>query len=123
MAFMNRSSPAAKTALVYITVGSIMEVWSGVWFFYLRAHPPQSDLVWYFGAGFALTGLVLLVIGLALGRIGRAARHADLPADDVVDQQKPASPAPPAAAIVPPTAVALPPPPPAPVPAGPPAAR
>jgi hypothetical protein len=86
MQFVNKSWPAAKTSLLYITVGSIMEVWSGVWYFYLNAHPPASDMVWYVGAGFARTGLVLLVIGLALGRIGRAARHAESPAEGIAVQ-------------------------------------
>jgi hypothetical protein len=103
--FLNSSWPAAKTSLLYITVGAIMEVWSGVWYFYLKAHPPGSDMVWYVGAGFALTGLVVLVIGLALGRIGRAARHAELPAEDVVAQSTPGA----AAALAPvaPSAVPL----------------
>src|SRR5205823_8454952 len=41
----------------------------------------------YWCFGFFLTGVTLLVIGLALGRIGRAARHAELPPPEVTQAE------------------------------------
>ncbi len=71
---------AARAALLYITVGSVMIVWSLIYYFYLNNHPPtQSDTPWYWCTGFLLTGCTLLIIGLAVGWIGRTARQADQP--------------------------------------------
>jgi hypothetical protein len=80
MPIRSKPSSAAKVALAYITLGSLIEVWSAVWYIFLRhdaaSHSQETFYVCY---GFLLTGLVLFVIGLAIGRIGRAARHAELP--------------------------------------------
>jgi hypothetical protein len=64
-------------AIIYITLGALIDVWSGIWYFYLRNNPPQDNTSYYFCTGFLLTGLVLIVIGLALGPIGRSARQAE----------------------------------------------
>jgi hypothetical protein len=79
MPLLGKPSPAAFMAIVYITVGALIDVWTSIWYWYLRDHPPEQPGTYYWCAGFFLTGLTLLVIGLALGRIGRAARHAELP--------------------------------------------
>ncbi len=81
MAMLTKPSAAAKMALAYITIGALMMVWTGVWFVYLYHNYPfdEHQRTWYFCTALLLTGLVLLVIGLALGRIGRAARKAELP--------------------------------------------
>src|SRR5262245_34337752 len=84
MRVFNQASPAARAALIYITIGSLTVIWTCVWFVYLRNHPPDGNLVYYWCTGLLITGLTLIVIGLGLGRIGRAARHADLPAATVV---------------------------------------
>jgi hypothetical protein len=77
---MTRPSPAAFTSLIYITVGALMGVWSGIWYWYLTRHAEEvREFTWYWCYGFLLTGLVLFVIGLAVGQIGRSARHAELP--------------------------------------------
>jgi len=73
------TSTAARLALVYITTGALLLIWTGVWFVYLRNNPPDSTTVYYFCAGFAVTGLVLIIIGLGLGPLGQSARKADLP--------------------------------------------
>lgn len=71
---------AARAALLYITVGAVMIVWSGIYYYYLNDHPPtQSDTPWYWCTGFLLTGCTLLIIGLAVGWIGRSARQAEQP--------------------------------------------
>lgn len=64
----------ARVALIYITLGALTEIWSGVWFWYLRDHnPPASDFTWFLCYGFLLTGLALLVIGLLIHQVSRAA--------------------------------------------------
>lgn len=65
-----------------------MIVWTGVWYIYLVNHPPGTAGVYYLVAGFALTGITLVAIGLAVGQIGRAARHAQ--AADVIAPDVPA---------------------------------
>ena len=70
----------ARAALLYITVGAVMIVWSAIYYFYLNNHPPaQGDAPWYWCTGFLLTGCTLLIIGLAVGWIGRSARQAEQP--------------------------------------------
>ena len=79
MPIMSKPSSSAFTSLAYITVGALMIIWTGIEYMYLKnaTEPSLSSLYWC--DGFMLTGITLLVIGLALGRIGRAARKAELP--------------------------------------------
>jgi hypothetical protein len=84
MPLTTQPSPATRTALTYITVGSLMVVWSGLWYWYLWHNPPETSLVWYLCTGLMLTGITLVVIGLGLGQIGWSARHADLPPEGIV---------------------------------------
>ncbi len=80
MPILSKPSGAARTAVTYITVGALTVVWTVIYWLYLNRHPDgHSDAAYYWVYGFFFTGLVLLLIGLALGRIGRAARHAELP--------------------------------------------
>src|SRR5262249_19637799 len=76
---MSKPSGAAPATLVYITLGAIMTVWSGIWYMYLGNFPPSHQVVNYICYGFLTTGIVLLVIGIILGPISRWARHAELP--------------------------------------------
>jgi len=76
-------SPAARNALIYVTLGALMVVWTGIWLAFLLNNPPETSTSYYWCSGFMLTGLTLLVIGFALGRIGRAARDAELPPVEV----------------------------------------
>jgi hypothetical protein len=101
MPILSKPSAAARTSLTYITIGTLMVVWTGVHFAYLHKHPPESghDSVYYWVSGFMITGLALLIIGLAVGQIGRQARHAELPPPEVTQaeanvEQKAASRAP-----------------------------
>jgi hypothetical protein len=83
MPVLSKPSAAARTALIYITVGALTVVWSVIWYVWLRNQAEVRAGTYYWCAGIFLTGLTLLVIGLALGRIGRAARHAELPPPEV----------------------------------------
>jgi len=80
---MSKPSAAAPTSIFYITVGALLTVWSGVWYAYLRNTGSNSPGMNYLCMGFLVTGLVLLVIGFALGPISRFSRHAELPPQEV----------------------------------------
>ncbi len=94
------TSNSARMAVIYITVGALMVVWTGISSLYLMRHGPVRDSTWYWDLGFFLTGLTLVGIGFGLGRIGRTARQADAGEHPVVT-----NPAPPVAvAVTPPRA-------------------
>lgn len=73
-------SKAPSTALTYITVGAIMAVLAGT--SYLFFNTDGSPVLGYIRTCFLILGLVLMVIGFAVGQIGRAARNAELPPKD-----------------------------------------
>lgn len=102
MWLLQRTSSAARTALVYITIGALIVIWTGVWWLYLRNNPPETTGVYYWCGGFMVTGLTLIAIGLGIGQIGRSARHADLPPPE---QTSPTTSPPRADVAVMPTAV------------------
>ena len=57
-----------------------MAVWAAVSYIYLlNQELPTHHGSYYWCYGFFFTGLALLVIGILLGRISRAARAAELP--------------------------------------------
>ena len=76
-----KTSGAARMAVIYITIGAVVDVWTTIWYIWMNRHGTQSDGPYYWCYGFFFTGLTLIIIGLALGRIGRSARHAEAPAD------------------------------------------
>jgi hypothetical protein len=76
-----KTSGAARTAVMYITIGAIVDVWTVLWYVWMNKHGTATDAPYFWCYGFFLTGLTLMIIGLALGRIGRAARHAEAPVD------------------------------------------
>jgi hypothetical protein len=85
---MSQPSSAAKTSLAYITIGSLLLVWTAVWYWYLHVNPEGVQMrTWYICYGLLASGAVLLVIGLAVGQIGRQARHAELPPTEVKNQE------------------------------------
>jgi hypothetical protein len=79
MWLINQTSTAARTALIYITVGALTVIWTVMWYVYLFNNPRETHTAYYWCTGFLVTGVTLVLIGLGLGRIGRSARHADLP--------------------------------------------
>jgi len=76
-----KTSGAARTAVIYITIGAILGVWTVIWYIWMVRHGTASDAPYFWCYGFFFTGVILIVIGLALGKIGRVARHAEAPAD------------------------------------------
>jgi hypothetical protein len=76
-----RTSGSARMAVLYITIGAIVDVWTTIWYIWMNRHGTQSDGPYFWCYGFFFTGLTLMIIGLAVGRIGRSARHAEAPVD------------------------------------------
>jgi hypothetical protein len=85
-AILSKPSSAAPASIVYITLGSLLTVWSVIWYVYLRNNPPSHQVIHYLCYGFLGTGLVLLGIGFALGPLARMARHAELPPSEVTPE-------------------------------------
>ena len=80
MPILNKLTGAFPTALIYITAGTIIAIWTVV---YWAFNTPATRDGFFWVVGFLLTGLSLLAIGLLLGKIGRAARSAELPPAEV----------------------------------------
>ncbi|GAC1466199.1 MAG: hypothetical protein NVSMB9_06500 [Isosphaeraceae bacterium] len=76
---LSKPSGFAPTSLFYITLGALMTIWSGIWYYYLMEHSSGHTLSHYLCFGFLLTGLILLVIGMAVGPMARWSRQAELP--------------------------------------------
>lgn len=72
-----RQASSATTSLIYITLGALTAVWSAIYYFFLRGHG-GTDVAYLYVSGFFLTGVVLFLIGIAVGRIGYAARPAEV---------------------------------------------
>lgn len=83
MSIMSQPSVEAKISLSFITGGMLIVVWSAIWYVYLRNHTPEGSGVYYICTGCLLSGLVLVIIGVTVGQIGRAARRAELPPPEV----------------------------------------
>jgi hypothetical protein len=76
---MLTKSPAARTALVYVTAGAMIIIWCMVWWLWMANHPPDERWPYYILGGLMATGIVITLIGLGVGRLGSAARNADSP--------------------------------------------
>jgi len=83
MPILSQPSFGPRTALTYVTVGSLIDVWTGAWYFAFRdPQTPMSHTASFWLAGLFLTGLTLIVLGLLLGPLGRSARKVELPPDE-----------------------------------------
>lgn len=71
-----------RTALGYVTVGALMCVWTGVWYWTRETEITRS--AWFWVAGFFLTGVTLVILGMVLGPLGRVARRAELPPSEAL---------------------------------------
>jgi type VI protein secretion system component VasK len=81
MPILSHPAFGPRASLVYITVGTLLDVWVGVWYFAFARNGdhPLTSTTQFWLLGLFLTGLTLVIIGLLLGQIGRAARKAELP--------------------------------------------
>jgi hypothetical protein len=78
-------SRAPGTSLAYITIGAIMAVLAGTSYFFFAG----NTAVGYIRTSFLILGIVLIAIGFTVGRIGRAARRAEVPPPQAVDPTLP----------------------------------
>jgi len=85
MPILTHPSFGPRAALLYVTTGALLDVWTGVWYFAFRdTDVPLASSTKFWLLGFFLTGLTLMVIGLLLGPLGQHARKAELPPADAV---------------------------------------
>lgn len=85
MPILSQPAFGPRTALAYITVGALLDVWTTVWYFaFIQGAEHPSNTTWFFLVGLFLTGITLIALGLALGPIGQAARRAELPPPEAV---------------------------------------
>lgn len=76
-----------RTAIIYVTAGTLIDVWTGVWWWAYGRGEDLSRNTQFWLCGFFLTGLTLIVIGFLLGRIGRAARKVEMPPSEAVNAE------------------------------------
>jgi len=74
-----KQATSATMAIVYITVGALMDVWTVIYYIYLNRHG-ADDTTYLWVEGFFASGIVLMGIGFALGAIGRSAKQAEVSA-------------------------------------------
>src|SRR4051794_36961727 len=84
MAILSQPAFGPRTALIYITAGTLLDVWTIVWYLAFERGATISNLTWFWLVGLFLTGLTLIMIGSLLGPIGQAARKAELPPEEAV---------------------------------------
>jgi len=70
------------TALTYITIGAIMAVLAGTSYFFFDGVDSWGG---YLRTSFLALGIILMMIGFAVGHIGREARRAEVPPDAPVN--------------------------------------
>ncbi len=78
MPILSRPAFGPITALAYVTCGALMCVWTLVWYF-TRNSDELTRTQWFWVTGLFLSGMTFVTLGLILGRLGRAARQAELP--------------------------------------------
>ncbi len=75
---LRSQSRSAAGAIVYVTVGTLMVIWSGLWYFYFLFPEPNPPTWQKFACvGMILSGFAIGGIGLLFGLIGRGAKGAD----------------------------------------------
>ena len=77
MGLLRAPSRSAGTAIWFITVGVLMMIWTGVWYYSMWGVEGTPEGRKYICAGLFFSGLAVAVIGLMIGQIGRAAKRAD----------------------------------------------
>ena len=75
--FRNQSRSAAG-AIKYVTVGTLLIIWAGLWYYYFLMPVPSAPTWQKFTCvGTILSGFAIGAIGLLFGLIGRGAKAAD----------------------------------------------
>lgn len=84
MPMLSHPAFGPKTALGYVTGGSLLVIWTLVWYFTIGQHRELTDTTRFVLIGLGLTGATFVFLGLFLGPLGRAARQAELPPADAM---------------------------------------
>jgi len=82
MPVTSKTLSAATLSVGYITAGTLILIWSSVYYLYQLNHGELTAETRYWCYGFMLTGITIAVIGVLLGRIGAAARPAEVAAPE-----------------------------------------
>ena len=82
MPMLSHPAFGPRTALAYVTGGTLMCVWTAVWYYTREYELTRSQ--WFWVAGIFLSGLTFVFLGLLLGPLGRAARQAEMPPADAM---------------------------------------
>jgi hypothetical protein len=107
MPILSHPAFGPRTALGYVTGGTLLTVWTLVWYFTISGE--MTQVKWFLFLGLLLTGVTFVFLGLVLGPLGRAARQAELPPSEALRaeatiQHAAAAHAVPPAAVMPPAA-------------------
>lgn len=78
MPILTQPAFGPKLSIGFITGGTLLDVWILVWRFTIAA-PELTSTERFWFTGLLLTGATFIAIGLLLGRIGQAARKAEMP--------------------------------------------
>ena len=87
MAILSQPAFGPATALIYITAGMLLDVWTLVWYYAFARGETVSNQTWFWLVGLFLTGLTFILLGGLLGPIGRAARKSELPPVDATNAE------------------------------------
>jgi hypothetical protein len=85
MPILTQPAFGPRTALIYVTVGALIDVWTLVWYFTRERALTGTEQFWVIGL--ILTGLTFVLLGLFLGQLGRAARRAEMPPPEVAQAE------------------------------------
>ena len=80
MPILTQPAFGPRTALIYVTLGALIDVWTLVWYFTRERALTGSEQFWV--VGLVLTGLTFVLLGIFLGQLGRAARRAEMPPEE-----------------------------------------
>ena len=77
-ALLRNQSKSAAGAITYVTIGTLLTIWAGLWYYYFIMPDPNAPTWQRFACtGVLLSGLAVAAIGLLFGLIGRRAKAAD----------------------------------------------
>ncbi len=75
---LRNQSRSAAGAIKYVTIGTLLIIWAGLWYYYFVLPVPNASPTHKFVCvGTILSGFAIVMIGLLFGSIGRGAKGAD----------------------------------------------